>query len=88
MSLPTGDKAVMELTIDNKLQAEKESYCDNLNKKIDRLIKKTKNVPSQPRHRSAAISVHCTKAVYRVKSAPEYGRVCRPKHIEQIQIDQ
>jgi hypothetical protein len=42
MSLPTGDKAVMELTIDNKLQAEKESYCDNLNKKIDRLIKKQK----------------------------------------------
>jgi hypothetical protein len=32
--------------------------------------------------------VHCTKAVYRVKSAPEYGWVCRPKHVEQIQIDQ
>jgi len=32
--------------------------------------------------------VHCTKAVYTVKSAPEDGRVCRPKHVEQIQIDQ
>jgi len=45
-------------------------------------------VPSQSCHRSAAISVYCTKAVYTLKSAPEDGRVCRPKHIEQIQIDQ
>ena len=35
-------------------------------------------------HRSAAISVHYTKAVYTVKSAPEDGWVCRPKHVEQI----
>ena len=28
------------------------------------------------------------KAVYTVKSAPEDGRVCRPKNVEQIQIDQ
>jgi len=30
--------------------------------------------------------VHCTvpKAVYTVKSVPEDGRVCRPKHVEQI----
>jgi len=27
------------------------------------------------------------KAVYTVKSAPEDGRVCRPKHVELIQID-
>ena len=45
-------------------------------------------VLSQPCHWSAAISVHCTKAVYTVKSAPEDGWVCRPKQIEQIQIDQ
>jgi len=31
--------------------------------------------------------VHCTKAVHTFKSAPEDGRVCRPKHVEQIQID-
>jgi len=31
---------------------------------------------------------YCTKAVYTVKSVPEDGRVCRPKHVEQIQIDQ
>ena len=35
-----------------------------------------------------AISVHCTKAVHTVKSAAEAGRVCRPKHVEIIQIDQ
>jgi len=40
--LSTGDKFEMELTIDNKLQAEKESYCDNLTKKIDSLITKQK----------------------------------------------
>jgi len=34
------------------------------------------------------MSVHPTKAVYTVKSAPEGGRVCSPKHVEQIQIDQ
>jgi hypothetical protein len=45
-------------------------------------------VPSQNCHRSAAISVHCNQAVYTVKSAFEDGRVCRPKHVEQIQIDQ
>ena len=28
------------------------------------------------------------KAVYTAKSAPEDGRVCRPKHVEQIQIYQ
>ena len=28
------------------------------------------------------------KAVYTVKSAPEDGRICRPKHVELIQIDQ
>jgi len=28
------------------------------------------------------------KAVYTVKSTPEDGRVCHPKHIQQIQIDQ
>jgi len=28
------------------------------------------------------------KVVYTVKSAPEDGRVCRPKHVEEIQIDQ
>ena len=39
-------------------------------------------------HRLAAISVHCTKPVYTVKSAPEDGRVCRPKHVEQVHIDQ
>ena len=38
--------------------------------------------------RPAAISVHRTKAVYTAKIAPEDGRVCRPKHVEQIQIDQ
>jgi len=38
--------------------------------------------------RPPAISVHCTKAVYTVKCAPEDGRVCRPKRVEQIQIDQ
>jgi len=47
-----------------------------------------KKVPSQTGHRSAAISVHCTKTVYTVKRASEDGRVCRPKHVEQIQIDQ
>ena len=26
--------------------------------------------------------------IYNHKSAPEDGRVCRPKHVEQIQIDQ
>jgi len=39
-------------------------------------------------HRSAAKSEHCTKAVYTVKSAHEDGRVCRPKHVEQIEMDQ
>jgi len=28
------------------------------------------------------------KAVHTVESAPEDGRVCRPKHVEQIQKDQ
>jgi len=28
------------------------------------------------------------QTVYTAKSAPEDGRVCRPKHVEQIQIDQ
>jgi len=46
------------------------------------------SVPSQPCDRSTAISVHYTKAVYTVKSAAEDGRVCRPKHVDQIQIDQ
>ena len=27
-------------------------------------------------------------SIYTVKGAPESGRVCRPKHVEQIQIDQ
>ena len=31
-------------------------------------------------------SVHCIKAVYTVTNAPEDRRVCRPKHVEQIQI--
>jgi len=39
-------------------------------------------------HRSAAIPVHCIKAVYTVKSTLEDGQVFCPKHIEQIQIDQ
>ena len=43
---------------------------------------------SQPCRRSAAISVHCSKAVYTVENAPEGGQVCRLKHVEQIQIDQ
>jgi len=30
----------------------------------------------------------CTRAVETVKSAPEGGRVCRPKLVEQIHIDQ
>ena len=39
------------------------------------------SVPSQPWHRSAAVSVHCTKrCIYSLKSAPEDGRICRPKH--------
>jgi len=45
-------------------------------------------VPSQPCHRLAAMSVHFTKAVHTVKSALEDRRVCRPKHVQQIQIDQ
>jgi len=40
---------------------------------------------TRPCHRSAAISVHCNTAVNRVKSAPKDGRVCRPKHVQQIQ---
>jgi hypothetical protein len=39
------------------------------------------SVPSQPCHWSAAVSVHCTKAVYTAKSAPAGGRICHPKHV-------
>jgi len=45
-------------------------------------------IEMEPGHPSTAISAHCTKAVYTVTGAPEDGRVCRPKHIDQIQIDQ
>jgi len=52
------------------------------------LVTKLRWTPSQPCHQSAAILVHCTKAVYTVKSAPEDGQICHPKHVEQVQIDQ
>jgi len=32
-------------------------------------------------HRSAAVSVHCTKSCIQSKSAPEDGRICHPKHV-------
>jgi len=40
------------------------------------------DVPSQPWHRSAAVSAHCIKScIYSQKSDLEDGRICRPKHV-------
>ena len=44
-------------------------------------------VPSQTW--SAAVSVHCTKScIYSHKSAPEDGRIYRPKHVGLIKKDE
>ena len=49
---------------------------------VSRLRWTSMEVPSQPWHRSAAVSVHYTKScIYTVKNAPEDGRICRLKHV-------